>query len=423
MNQRFTTDQSLKKNSMKNLAQNLRDFATKLTLPVKQSSLWAFVFLGLFTFTAFTGHAYLQGDNFFQRMLSRMKAEVAEIMVDAAAISEQQAAQLKALQLSCAGTVGGMLDGDDFDGDGVCNDIDIDDDNDGILDTEESPTCLLSQTDLESGDRVNYITVSSDILSNGIDYAYNNVVDGLTTANSDRFQFKNPESIAGQTLFQFAFPAPIEMTELLIDLPSAIVFVTGSTSVLQGSMDGNTWTDLSASIIPAALETDLLIDYPVTQNQGAYQYYRIEGIAGMTTIGTINEIRFSFTNFDALASCSEDTDGDNIPNHFDLDSDGDGCSDAFEGGATTDDTADFQFPTGNVGSNGLDNSLEGSPEDGVVNYASTYGYYAQYADVKSCSDTDNDGVEDISDLDDDNDGILDAEECPRAESFGNRWHL
>ena len=38
----------------------------------------------------------------------------------------------------CAGIVGGTGDNDDYDGDGVCNDIDLDDDNDGILDDNES---------------------------------------------------------------------------------------------------------------------------------------------------------------------------------------------------------------------------------------------------------------------------------------------
>jgi hypothetical protein len=36
-----------------------------------------------------------------------------------------------------AQTVGGMLPSDDFDGDGIINSIDLDDDNDGILDTDE----------------------------------------------------------------------------------------------------------------------------------------------------------------------------------------------------------------------------------------------------------------------------------------------
>lgn len=39
---------------------------------------------------------------------------------------------------ACVGTVGGTAPTDDFDGDGVCNEDDKDDDNDGILDEDES---------------------------------------------------------------------------------------------------------------------------------------------------------------------------------------------------------------------------------------------------------------------------------------------
>jgi len=67
-----------------------------------------------------------------------------------------------------------------------------------------------------------------------------------------------------------------------------------------------------------------------------------------------------------------DIDNDNIPNYLDLDSDGDGCSDALEAGATIDLTTDFQFPTNSVGNNGLDDSLEGANDDGIINYTSTY---------------------------------------------------
>lgn len=37
----------------------------------------------------------------------------------------------------CVGVPGGLAPGDDFERDGVCNDTDIDDDNDGILDVDE----------------------------------------------------------------------------------------------------------------------------------------------------------------------------------------------------------------------------------------------------------------------------------------------
>ena len=64
-------------------------------------------------------------------------------------------------------------------------------------------------------------------------------------------------------------------------------------------------------------------------------------------------------------------DNDGVPNRLDLDSDGDGCSDAYESGATASVVPNYQF-TGAVGTNGLVNSLETSIDNGVLNYTSTY---------------------------------------------------
>ena len=113
-----------------------------------------------------------------------------------------------------------------------------------------------------------------------------------------------------------------------------------------------------------------------------------------------------------------DTDGDGIPNSLDLDSDGDGCSDALEAGATTNTTADYVF-TGAVGANGLVDTLETSVDSGTINYTSTYSPYAVSDFLAACVDTDSDGVNDLLDIDDDNDGILDATESPSCFYLAN----
>ena len=108
-------------------------------------------------------------------------------------------------------------------------------------------------------------------------------------------------------------------------------------------------------------------------------------------------------------SCDLDTDGDGTPNGLDLDSDGDECSDALEAGATTNTTADYVF-TGTFGTNGLVDTLETSIDSGIINYTSTYNPYAVSDFLAACVDTDSDGINDLLDIDDDNDGILDATE-------------
>jgi hypothetical protein len=48
----------------------------------------------------------------------------------------------------------------------------------------------------------------------------------------------------------------------------------------------------------------------------------------------------------------------------------------------------------------------------VANYTVKYPLYATDAQKKFCDDNDNDLVSDYEDLDDDNDGVVDAVECP-----------
>ena len=50
----------------------------------------------------------------------------------------------------CLGVVGGTGDNDDYDGDGICNSTDLDDDNDGILDDNLSPTNAVAYWTLDN---------------------------------------------------------------------------------------------------------------------------------------------------------------------------------------------------------------------------------------------------------------------------------
>ena len=90
-----------------------------------------------------------------------------------------------------------------------------------------------------------------------------------------------------------------------------------------------------------------------------------------------------------------DTDGDGIPNHQDLDSDGDGITDVDESGHGVDADRDGRAD-GAPGTNGIPASAESSPDSGVV---------------PPPVDTDGDGSPDFRDLDADGDGILDADEA------------
>ncbi|KQT16514.1 hypothetical protein ASG31_13465 [Chryseobacterium sp. Leaf404] len=97
-----------------------------------------------------------------------------------------------------------------------------------------------------------------------------------------------------------------------------------------------------------------------------------------------------------------DFDGDGIPNHLDLDSDNDGCPDAIEGSAS------ITSPQLN-----LNNQISGSVAANGIPVAAGNGQgigSSQNASLNECNDNDVDGIPNNVDLDDDNDGILDAVE-------------
>ncbi|WP_162127566.1 T9SS type B sorting domain-containing protein [Flavobacterium phycosphaerae] len=91
-----------------------------------------------------------------------------------------------------------------------------------------------------------------------------------------------------------------------------------------------------------------------------------------------------------------DTDSDGIPNYLDLDADNDGIVDIIESGSPGNASNTSGIMTGNFGTNGLHNSLETSPDSGILNY--------------TLADTDGDGMANYIDLDSDADNCNDATE-------------
>ncbi|MBO2589043.1 IPT/TIG domain-containing protein [Shewanella algae] len=96
-----------------------------------------------------------------------------------------------------------------------------------------------------------------------------------------------------------------------------------------------------------------------------------------------------------LAADDFDPDGDGIPNWYDTDSDGDGLSDGFEGGADADGDGQGNFLDLDSDGNGIADAIEAGDNP------------------KHPLDRDLDGVPDFLDLDDDNDGVLDINDQDR----------
>ncbi|MHA8094494.1 tandem-95 repeat protein [Aquirufa lenticrescens] len=302
-----------------------------------------------------------------------------------------------------AQTVGGTTAGDDFDGDGIINSVDIDDDNDGVLDTDEwicAPS-LMSKTG---------ISVSSTVA-----WGYNSTTLANLVDNTEQLVAYSNSEFLNQTILQFDLPSAKILSAIEIGTGGGgtrLPLGTTGTYKVQG-WNGSAWVDLTLNQTFGTPNTPISATnnsykISIASNFTAYSKYRIYGTSNKGTVSDwIQEAYFT----ERICVSSTDTDSDTNPNSFDLDSDNDGCADAIESSSSTTFTSISTCPTGaDSNSNGLLDVYE-SATAGVISYTSTYSNYALLNAINGCIDSDLDGVRDVFDLDDDNDGILDSVEC------------
>mgnify|MGYP001242786295 CR=1 FL=1 len=289
----------------------------------------------------------------------------------------------------------------DFDGDGVPDIVDIDDDNDGVPDATESSSCFYSYAEIR-----NPLSVTSTILPSLI-----NLNDNLSTTYTTTGGLNS----LNQSVLEVTPKTAVAINGIEIEMSSTSSFLptTALAYQLQG-WNGAGWINLTDSIAaPSSTPATAggKVTFTVTKNFNVYLKYRIFGTASATIVNNraIREVRFVINNYSQSSTpkttCS-------LSNHQSLDSDNDGCSDAFESGATFNTTTNYSFPSAGVGSNGLADLVETVPGNGIINYSSNYRVYALNNTLRSCIDSELDGVYDVNDLDDDNDGIRDVVESP-----------
>ena len=241
----------------------------------------------------------------------------------------------------------------DTDSDGVNDLLDIDDDNDGILDATESPSCFYLANEFENGDRTEFVEVTTTLSMNATYNDLNETVDGVNGTGSADYavRFTNSQSAIDQTVYQFEFQQAVELSTIYIGyINGNSHFINGASIKLQASNNNANWLDVndgatynqanSNSNVPS-VGTIRNQAFEVTKNAGVYKYYRIQGVSGTIWDGGYsNEIYFETNNFNASLypkdNCSVDTDGDGTYNHLDTDSDGDTCIDTIEANAQDD---------------------------------------------------------------------------------------
>jgi hypothetical protein len=347
----------------------------------------------------------------------------------------------------------------DFDGDGVPDSADLDDDNDGILDTAEN--CTLPNATLAS----TYSRISGNyaVIDGVIDNpTKNGTVKIVTTAVS------GSSGVFGTPLKEFSTG---DCSNSALDAGVRDVTfskeITNAVFSAYGFEFGNEYQDIEILApytgIPQIKTLEIIGG--ATIEQLAVNKFRIKSgvscgngsICASSAVFQISGVFFSKLRFsgddpvqasvcrlikigldDATTTeCNADIDNDGIPSHLDLDSDGDGCPDAIEGGASF-TTANLVTSTMAGGNNGA--GYTGTSTSPVTqNLGNTVGStgttlgvptvagtgqsigYSQNGALNACIDTDTDGIADIEDVDDDNDGILDTAEqsCAQVENFGN----
>ena len=285
----------------------------------------------------------------------------------------------------------------DNDGDSVGDLCDLDDDNDGILDTDEGCNEIVNEG-IESSDfPVGYYTIR--------------YYEGYEAISGSSFGGANGSGGSGTKLFRGTSYVGVDSdTVSYASNGSAVdnrwgLSETPTDPIAPDSYVGSTWTSSgnpfyqlefrrkfqrAGSLTFGGNPEDVLDDVIDVHINGSrvYAFWPSSGGTspdarpGPTTtasipisagdeveiifvnLGGIGGLTFTFTTPDEPAVIQADTDGDGIPDCLDLDSDGDGCYDRIEASVTgftnegivTDSLA--ASSAGEVGLNGLDDDIE-----------------------------------------------------------------
>lgn len=274
----------------------------------------------------------------------------------------------------------------DTDGDGVDDSIDLDDDNDGILDTVEDGICAAVNYNTNLTEKTKIILSTTASTSGNV-----NVLKDGNTGNNNFFFSGNSQNVAGKTYVQMEFPESTLLKGFEI-AAGAWIWSNNTVLTVQGSDNGSTWTDIVTSTRTQAQPAcsygtcSIAETFPFPSNNTAFKIYRLLGVSGTSRqTPWVNELFFSVA---AISPCDSDKDG--IPNSLDLDSDNDGIPDNVEAQST----AGYIAPATNS----------------QATYLANNGVNSAYLGGLMPVDTDSDGTKDLVDTDSDNDRILDKDE-------------
>jgi len=302
----------------------------------------------------------------------------------------------------------------DLDNDGQLDTVDLDDDNDGIPDSQEGNGAvdtdgdgLVDSRDLDSdGDGLFDL-----VEAGGNDSDNNGLVDGFTDTNNDGFDDGTAASPLPLTDSNSdGTPDYLDNTDTDSDGVPDTVDLDDDNDGIPDALEGSGVVDSDGDSIVDSLDLD-------SDNDGLSDLIE-SGAPAPSTLDADNDGRIDLGNTvgsnglaDALetsvdsgvisynSSALLDTDGDGVNDFRDLDSDGDGLYDLIEAGGSDGNS------NGRV--DGFTDSNDDGFDDGIA------------SSLLPIPDTDGDGVADRLDLDSDNDGIADVRESAGDDPDGD----
>jgi len=316
---------------------------------------------------------------------------------------------------ACGGIVNGVCSAFDQDGDGLADFFDLDSDNDGTSDVLEA-----GGTDSNSDGIIdnNNSDTDGDGYPNSVDS--DNGGTALADPDSDRDGVKNRVDLDSDNDGIMDI-IEVGLTDSNGDGVSDVLTDT------DGDGLANPYDSDNGGTAPTLPDTDSdgfknYVDSD-SDNDGIPDVIEAQTTAAYTAPAEADAdgdgIDDSFDGGSGLVPV--DTDSDGTPDYLDTDSDNDGYSDQNEAYDTDGDRITDTLESGDdTDGDGIDDSYDvdaGATDNGKADNNQTPASFpnddnasTSERDWRAAADWDNDGISDLFDIDDDNDGILDSEE-------------
>ncbi|WKN31504.1 tandem-95 repeat protein [Porifericola rhodea] len=283
----------------------------------------------------------------------------------------------------------------DWDGDSISDDIDVDDDNDGILDTEED-----ANIDGDNDPLTNFTDTDGDNIPDGYDQDADgdgipDNIEAQTTAG-----YIAPNGVYDANGLDTAYP-PGGLTPVNTDAAFLISDLIPDYQDVDSDNDG----------IYDLIEANLVLSNRDQDGDGLDN--NIDTTIGLEDangiIGDPTTLPNSSGTGDIDVRDAKDTDGDGLQDVSDDDDDNDGIPDALEAPSGND-------PLGDADGDGAPNFADvvnggGGGDGSTTDYTDSDGN-----GIPDIYDIDGDGIPNHLDLDSDNDGIYDAVEAGHSQA-------